>query len=788
VDTDVVEILKQKLSVYAQEKSATALYLHTDKAIYAPGENIWFKAYVLSGTVTDNKVIYVRLADKNKTIIISEQFPMKNLLGNGEIMLPDSLREGDYTLYAYTDRMINFNEQDIFTQPIHIIKNVTGGMITEAAVTDTTKLRQGEEVNINVKVRIGDDPINGVKGAYRLYSGDKFIRGGKLTTNSLGETQINFIYPQLDTQQNLKLNITFNKDDDRTELNLNLPPAENPVLLAAYAEGNHLIARIPTRLTITATDINHNPVRAVIILKKADQEVSRIQINANGIGVFNLTALSGSKYTLALADNRANKVTHFPKVENRGYSMRVLRQKDKALHAIVKNTGENGAAYLVLRNYESILWNKVVNLASGDSLNVILPVTDLNKDIFNLAIFDQTGNLKAERLFLNKAEEVEGYSLDIQTDEQAYGTRKKVTVKIVAKDSRGLPVKANLSISAVTAGRTDISSYRNILQAYQYRFLRSGLTIKGSDEKDINDMLLASSWQSLNWPDVIAYKPRGSINLIDNTDGVKGIIEPLRNNIKLAGWQLQAGSEKSNIAIDANGGFNIPAGALLTVRGKELQWAGGVQFRESYRVKYKNEDVVFDNKILAGISLNTSEMFNTIATIQANAKSSKFGWNTINELGEVRIKNGVAAVADFWSANCDDYVCENNILNCILHPAGSPGLHKPEIGKTYSVINMAATVNLHVVYRGCKNIWYPDMIKNIYMPLDFTLPDYDKVQATEPQLISTVYWNPNINTDDNGKASFSFYTSDIKGDYRIMVQGITDKTQPIYGTIKFTVR
>jgi uncharacterized protein YfaS (alpha-2-macroglobulin family) len=215
-DSDVVDILKQKLSVYAQEKPATSLYLHTDKAIYAPGENIWFKAYVLSGTVTDNKVIYVRLADKSKTIIISEQFPMKDLLGNGELILPDSLREGDYTLYAYTDRMINFSEQDIFTQPVHIIKNVTGGMITEAAVSDTTKLRQGEEVNISVKVRMGNDPVNRVKGAYRLYGGDKFIKGGKLTTNSFGETQINFTYPQLEAQQNLRLNITFDKDDDRT--------------------------------------------------------------------------------------------------------------------------------------------------------------------------------------------------------------------------------------------------------------------------------------------------------------------------------------------------------------------------------------------------------------------------------------------------------------------------------------------------------------------------------------------------------------------------------------------
>ncbi|WP_462258065.1 hypothetical protein [Mucilaginibacter sp.] len=791
-DMGLLETLKQKLANYATGQPSTALYLHTDKTIYAPGETLWFKAYVLSGTVTDNKVIYVRLVDENRKLIINDQFGMNKLTGNGELILPDSLREGNYTLFAYTDRMINFSDQDVFTQPIHVIKSIKGGMVAQATVVDTAKLKPGEEVNINVKVNIGNDAVTDAKGAYRLYVDGKFLKGGKLATNSTGETQINFIYPHLIPGQRLSLNVNFNRNDDRTELNLNLNSQENQVILNAYAEGGHLIAGVNTKLAIRATDINHNPVSAIVILKKGAQEIKSVQTNSNGIGIISLIPEAGNLYTLKVAGNGESKLNNFPKIENKGVSLKVSLQNDKELHAIIYNKGYTGNALLVLRNHESVLWSQAINLATNDSVSVLLPGSELPKDVLNVALFDRDGNFKAERFFLNKQSKKENYDLDIRTNEQIYGTRKKVTVTLAATDRTGKPVQANLSTSVVTSGRIDIDNYRNIIQAYKYRFLKADKTnqiITESNENNIDDILITANWQSVGWNQVVAYKQKGLPKLIDNTDGIKGTILPLGTNISLTGWQLLGGSEKFNIAIDAKGVFNIPSNALFTTRDKELQWAGGTKFRESYQIKYNNEDVAFDNKILTGSILNDPEMFNTITTIQTKTGPSKTNFNDIHELGEVKIKNRVTSVGDFWSANCDDYVCENDILNCPLHPPGSAGNHKPEQGKTYAVIDMESKVNRHVIYRGCENIWYPDMIKKIYIPITFTLPDYDKDFPVEPQLMSTVYWNPNINTDQNGKASFSFFTSDIKGDYRIMVQGVkAGKTDPIYGTTKFTVK
>jgi hypothetical protein len=59
----------------------------------------------------------------------------------------------------------------------------------------------------------------------------------------------------------------------------------------------------------------------------------------------------------------------------------------------------------------------------------------------------------------------------------------------------------------------------------------------------------------------------------------------------------------------------------------------------------------------------------------------------------------------------------------------------------------------------------------------FYSPKYNVMPSAlvEPDYRPTLYWEPNIFTDQNGKAKVSFYTSDIKADYTIKITGI-DKT------------
>ncbi len=39
-------------------------------------------------------------------------------------------------------------------------------------------------------------------------------------------------------------------------------------------------------------------------------------------------------------------------------------------------------------------------------------------------------------------------------------------------------------------------------------------------------------------------------------------------------------------------------------------------------------------------------------------------------------------------------------------------------------------------------------------------------------LRSTIYWNPNVINDKDGRASFSYFDADSKGTYRMVIEGI----------------
>jgi TonB-dependent SusC/RagA subfamily outer membrane receptor len=47
-----------------------------------------------------------------------------------------------------------------------------------------------------------------------------------------------------------------------------------------------------------------------------------------------------------------------------------------------------------------------------------------------------------------------------------------------------------------------------------------------------------------------------------------------------------------------------------------------------------------------------------------------------------------------------------------------------------------------------------------------------KPDTATPDLRTTIYWNPNVNTGSNGASSFEFFNAGTAGRYRVVVEGI----------------
>jgi len=96
--------------LHPQEKA----YLHFDNIGYYVGETIWFKAYVV--TAEQNKptelsrILYVELVSPEGFVMETRKLKIENGQCDGEFLLKDSLYAGYYEVRAYTANMLNFGQ------------------------------------------------------------------------------------------------------------------------------------------------------------------------------------------------------------------------------------------------------------------------------------------------------------------------------------------------------------------------------------------------------------------------------------------------------------------------------------------------------------------------------------------------------------------------------------------------------------------------------------------------------------------------------------------------------
>jgi hypothetical protein len=103
------------------------VYLHTDRTYYFAGDDIWFKAYLIKAAdrllTNHSSNLHVELISPSSKIIASSIINLSNGLGNGDFKLSDSIRSGRYRIRAYTNYMRNFTDQLFFSKEIIVINS-----------------------------------------------------------------------------------------------------------------------------------------------------------------------------------------------------------------------------------------------------------------------------------------------------------------------------------------------------------------------------------------------------------------------------------------------------------------------------------------------------------------------------------------------------------------------------------------------------------------------------------------------------------------------------------------
>ncbi len=104
------------------------MFTHTDKDLYLAGEIVWFKLYVVNGDdnkpIDLSKVAYVEIVDKDHRSVLQGKIALDTGAGNGSLYIPLSFNSGVYRLRAYTNWMKNFDPGYYFEKPITIVNSL----------------------------------------------------------------------------------------------------------------------------------------------------------------------------------------------------------------------------------------------------------------------------------------------------------------------------------------------------------------------------------------------------------------------------------------------------------------------------------------------------------------------------------------------------------------------------------------------------------------------------------------------------------------------------------------
>ena len=84
----------------------------------------------------------------------------------------------------------------------------------------------------------------------------------------------------------------------------------------------------------------------------------------------------------------------------------------------------------------------------------------------------------------------------------------------------------------------------------------------------------------------------------------------------------------------------------------------------------------------------------------------------------------------------------------------------------------------------------PITVQGFYKAREFYSPKYEHndVYTVRKDLRTTIYWQPELLTDKNGNAGFSFYNADGAGKYRVVVEGIDSNGNLGRQVMEYTVK
>jgi hypothetical protein len=852
-DSVISKIIEQIL-LFPQEK----LYLQVDKPFYLSGEKVWFRAWLVDAVLHKsvlNQYVYVELINPLDSVVSRVKIRQSQGVLSGFIPLNESLPEGDYTLCAYTESMLNLGADYFFKKNIRIgspvsateqpdvkFKYDTGDKLT-AEVSFKDVRTQRKITPDGLKIRINKQPVREVKA--------------KVKNDTVA--YFKFVLPEKSIHR------VFYVENKKCGKFISIPYPQDDYDVSFFPEGGYLLEGVSCAVAFKALNSSGLPVKVTgSIVDSLGNEYAQLETAHDGMGVFSLVSKEGINY-YAVCKNEQGKEKQFilPAAKKGMYSLKTETNQNKLYVSVLQSydVKEQGELFLLLHTrgivHYASTWDNNYNSISFDSKK-------FPSGVMQIILFDGNMNPLSERLVFgcnNDQAQVE-----FNTDLQNYKPRQLVNSKVKITNNKGMPQEGTFSLSITDDNDTKPDSAANILTTLLLTSeLKGYINNPGFYFQENNQeaqhaldlLMMTNGWRRYNIPKVVNGKFKNPEFPVKHGMEITGKVRTLlmgkpvvKGQVAILSWEagfyeetetdgdgrfifndfeypdssifiVQAlnkkGSKEVELFVDANTFPHVSRVPLLiqteiekrkeeeqlskyiekadtkytiengmrTIYIDDVIIRGKAPEKKEYRYSFYMPGVGSSSTILTEEQLEFSQFISVsdilnyipfISTVEVDGQKK-----VLIERMKYRIDretpNYAALILDdmiIFDYDIDNVVDPSNIERIavlkgsqatILGGDGAGGAVVITTKKGFSAKNKSPIYNIKKVTP-----------LGFQKPAEFYSPRYETSQQRnngQPDLRTTIYWNPNVKILSLGEAIFDFYTADASTTYTVVIEGVT---------------
>ncbi len=519
--------LNEKLASASALYNPEKLYLHTDRTLYKPGEDLWYNAFLLNADdlqpSRQSQILYVELLDPRGTALSQSILMVLGGQAAGDFNFPAHLPGGQYKLRAHTLWMKNTEacfERDITLQKVVLPRiNLRLEWERKAVGPGEVAIARFDAQSLDNK------PIVGREIRFEASVSGEKVAQGSAKTDGNGRAYVRFELPKKLESIDGLLNISLLHNDQTEAISRPIPIVLDHIDLQFFPEGGEAVAGQPCRMAFKA--VNEFGKAADVsgeIMNSKKEVVATFSSYHNGMGAFDFIPQAGEKYHARLLGGMQNEASdtpnkpkqyELPKIASKGHTLQLYARNAQYLQFRMYGT-HPAKCYLTACSRDKVFFFSELAINETGIADISIPTADCPMGIVRVTLFNEKRQELAERLvFVNRDK---GLKFDIKTDKEKYLPQEQVKAKIKVTDHKGQPVQGQFSMAVVDEKQL---SFADDKQGHLLAEMLLAQDLKGTVEEPnfyfdaaeaksetaLDYLLLTQGWRRFSWKEVLNPQP-----------------------------------------------------------------------------------------------------------------------------------------------------------------------------------------------------------------------------------------------------------------------------------------